>query len=236
MKRRSAFLLPLLALAATLGAGCFRVRKTAVALPVVFPGFSFHWVAADSETRARALDGVPAGFRTTEDDWGFIRAEGQDVDSTALRSFGNPPDGQICLIERRADGLYGPVFVEREPAFRPVAAVRSCRAETDPFDRNVVSVVLGKRDAETFADVTSAGDGASGRRLALVLGDAVLCAPFVREPIRDGRFVVSGSFTTAEAAFLAAILAAADPSAEPSAEPASASFVWDLFAPISSQL
>jgi len=208
------------------------VAKTLASLPVA-PGLSFHLVAEDSESRAKALvsatDGsAPDGFLATEDDYGFARDLSKSIDSARLRAFGNPPAGQICLIERLPGNLYGPVFVETEPAFRQVAAMRSCKAETDPLnERNIVSATFGKRDAQAFAAVTSANamkPGTDGRRLAIVLGDAVLCAPLILEPIRDGRFVISGSFSRDEVEILAKLIGSSDPAA---AKPAP--FVWDLF-------
>ena len=257
---KTLFLLPLLATVAA--TGCFRVEeeyvavvpdsvgtnaaatatdsgvsldvaKTLASLPVA-PGLSFHLVAEDSESRAKALvsatDGnAPDGFLATEDDYGFVRDLSKSIDPARLRAFGNPPAGQICLIERLPGNLYGPVFVEAEPAFRQVAAMRSCKAETDPLnERNIVSATFGKRDAQAFAAVTSANamkPGTDGRRLAIVLGDAVLCAPLILEPIRDGRFVISGSFSRDEAEILAKLIGSSDPAA--AAKPAP--FVWDLF-------
>ena len=209
------------------------VAKTLASLPVA-PGLSFHLVAKDSESRAKALvsatDGsAPDGFHATEDAYGFARDLSKSIDPARLHAFGNPPAGQICLIERLSGNLYGPVFVEAEPAFRQVAAMRSCKAETDPLiGRNIVSATFGGRDAQAFATVTSENamkPGTDGRRLAIVLGDAVLCAPLILEPIRDGRFVISGSFSRDEVEILAKLIGSSDPAA--AAEPAP--FVWDLF-------
>ena len=234
-------LLPLLALAATPAWAVDPAANTPVAdefhaerAETVLPGLSFHLVAEDSESRAKELvsatDGnAPDGFLAAEDDYGFVRDLSKPIDSARLRAFGNPPAGQICLIERLPGNLYGPVFVEAEPSFRQVAAMRSCKAETDVFTKmNVVSGMFGKRDAQAFAAVTSSyarSPESNGRRLAIVLGDAVLCAPLIREPIRDGRFAISGSFSRDEAEILAKLIGSSDPAAV--GEPAP--FVWDLF-------
>ena len=250
MKR---LLFPLLAIAAT---GCFRDDATSAAslapdastnapaistdgvrrvvAPPVMPGLSFYLVAEDSEARARALvsatDGAaPDGFLATPDDYGFVRDSAKPIDSAKLHAFGDPPAGQICLIERLSETLYAPIFVEEEPVMRQLAAVRSCQAEKHPMTGQIlVSVVLGKRDARAFADATAANarrPDAPGRRLAIVLGDAVLLAPLILEPIRDGRFVISGLHSLDEAERLASFLGAAAPDATAAPTP----FVWDLF-------
>lgn len=61
------------------------------------------------------------------------------------------------------------------------------------------------RGAAQFADVTTTH---VGRRLALVLGDRVLSAPYVMDPILGGEVVISGNFTEAQAAQLAVELRA----------------------------
>jgi hypothetical protein len=204
--------------------------------PPVLPGFSFHLVAEDSDARARALvsstDGVaPDGFLATEDDYGFVRDASRGVDPARLRAFGDPPAGQICLMERKAGKLFAPVFVEDPPVHRQLAAVRSCGAETDPItDRILVSVVLGKRDAAAFAKITAANARTAdspGRRLAIVLGDAVVMDALLLEPIRDGRFVLSSCDSRSDAETLAHIISSADPDADAAPGP----FVWDLLGP-----
>ena len=221
--------------AAPAGATSADIAKRLDNLPVV-SGLSFYLVAEDSDARAKALvsapDGTaPDGFLATPDDYGFVRDPSKAIDSAKLRAVGNPPAGQICLIERISENLYAPVFVEEKPAMRQLAVVRSCKADVDAMDRNLICVDFGKRDARAFAEVTSANAMNPGSpalpRLAIVLGDAVLCAPIIREPILDGRFVVSGSFTSDEAAILAKLIGSADPEAV--AEPTP--FIWDLLRP-----
>ena len=203
--------------------------------PPVVSGLSFHLVAEDSDTRARALvsavdEAAPDGFLATADDYGFVRDSSRAIDSSKLRAFGNPPAGQICLMERVSETLYAPVFVEDPPVWRQFAPLRSCKAETALLNQSVVEGKFGKRDARALADVTTANarkPGTPGRRLAIVLGDAVICAPVIREPIREGAFNLSGAFTPDEAAFLAEIIGSADPAAATGPTP----FVWDLIRP-----
>ena len=203
--------------------------------PPVLPGFSFHLVAEDSDARARALvsatDGVaPDGFLATEDDYGFVRDASKGVDPARLRAFGDPPAGEICLMERKDGKLFAPVFLEDPPVHRQLAAVRSCQVETDPItDRIHISVVLGKRDAAAFATITGANARTAdspGRRLAIVLGDAVVMDALLLEPIRDGRFYLSNCGSRREAETLARIISSADPAAA-----APVPFVWDLLEP-----
>lgn len=203
--------------------------------PPVVSGLSFHLVAEDSDARARALvsavdEAAPDGFLATADDYGFVRDSSRAIDSSKLRAFGNPPAGQICLMERISETLYAPVFVEDPPVWRQFAPLRSCKADIDLLSQSIITGKFGKRDARAFADVTAANarnPGTPGRRLAIVLGDAVICSPYIREPIREGVFNLSGAFTPDEAAFLAEIIGSADPVAATGPTP----FIWDLIRP-----
>lgn len=75
----------------------------------------------------------------------------------------------------------------------------------DPNKRNVVSLEFDSDGAEAFAEETKdlvARYGANdpNRVIAMILDDQVISAPFIQEPIGDGRATISGGFQSVEEA------------------------------------
>ena len=91
-------------------------------------------------------------------------------------------------------------FVAKEPALR-IAAFKQVSAIASPWkqhDRsgNVldtgmlyqVSIVLSDADGKSFAALTQANNG---KRVAMLLGDRIVAAPFIRGPISGGSIAIT---------------------------------------------
>jgi SecD/SecF fusion protein len=65
---------------------------------------------------------------------------------------------------------------------------------------NVVAIEFTRTGKKKFADFTRRN---VGEHLAIIMEDRILSAPEIREPILDGRAIISGNFTTEEAVKLA---------------------------------
>ncbi len=77
-----------------------------------------------------------------------------------------------------------------------VRAVAAAKTEIDDFGRPRIALTFTPTGAKTFADITRAG---IKRRLAMIVNGEVLSAPVIQSEIREGKAVITGSFTKQEA-------------------------------------
>jgi SecD/SecF fusion protein len=85
--------------------------------------------------------------------------------------------------------------------------VIDARADINPqTNEYVVSLSMDNQGASIWGRMTREAAADNNRELAIVLDDEVVSAPFVREPITDGRSQISGGFSPQEARDLANIL------------------------------
>jgi preprotein translocase subunit SecD len=106
------------------------------------------------------------------------------------------------------DVLYGmkdktPYLVDRKVAMSGADIVEASATIVGARDEPAVSVRFDARGTRAFAEVTRAN---VGRVFAIVLDDAVISAPVIREPILGGSGLINGKFTVNEANDLAILL------------------------------
>lgn len=83
-------------------------------------------------------------------------------------------------------------------------AIENAQVDVDPRTNEIeVSLKLNSFGAQTFGRITSENQG---RNLAIVLDGRVQSYPRINEPIREGRAVINGGFTKAEAKQLSIVL------------------------------
>ncbi len=129
------------------------------------------------------MDSIPAAFILPEDtDW-VSYWENDSTDVPQLRGW--------YLIYKTVD-LDG-------------TAIKSAMADTDNLGRNVVSFVLTDEGSDIFADITKNN---INKQFAIILDDRVQSAPVIQGEIPNGRGQISGTFSLAEATYLANILEA----------------------------
>ncbi|MGQ9662439.1 MAG: protein translocase subunit SecD, partial [Kiritimatiellia bacterium] len=124
---------------------------------------------------------------------------------------------EFMLQEVVKDGmkLYRPYFVKIRHELTG-ENLKSARVDYRTLGQPVVAIEFDARGARKFANLTSdyAPGGAKNpnpneyRQLAIVLDGKLYSAPVIREPIYGGKAEISGSFSEAEAYFLANILSA----------------------------
>jgi preprotein translocase subunit SecD len=106
------------------------------------------------------------------------------------------------------DVLYGmkdktPYLVDRKVAMSGADIVEASATVVGARDEPAVSVRFDAPGTRAFAEVTRAN---VGRVFAIVLDDAVISAPMIREPILGGSGLINGKFTMQEANDLAILL------------------------------
>ncbi len=85
--------------------------------------------------------------------------------------------------------------------------VKDARADLNPqTNEYVVSLSMDNQGASIWGRMTREAAADNNREIAIVLDNEVVSAPFVREPITDGRSQISGGFSPQEARDLANIL------------------------------
>ena len=77
--------------------------------------------------------------------------------------------------------------------------------QTGLVTKPVVSLSFNKEGTKQFARVTT---DSVNKNLAIVLDEVCYSAPVIREPIRGGRAIIEGSFSTRDASNLAVVLEA----------------------------
>ncbi len=111
--------------------------------------------------------------------------------SRLLPSADDTQRGPSQYVVRRKVDVSGDRLTDAQPTFQNGAPVVSFRFDT-----------VGGRQ---FGEATQKN---VGKQLAIVLDDAVISAPVIREPILGGNGIISGSFTTEGAQDLALLLRA----------------------------
>jgi hypothetical protein len=120
----------------------------------------------------------------------------------ALQPRPTSPSDNVILCD--GDGFrYG-----LGPSELPATPVASAIPLQGAFDDWVVQVELTAAAAPAFVDMTRrvSALGPPLNQVAIVLNDAVVSAPVVREPIKGSTLLISGTFTQGEAEALAASL------------------------------
>ena len=122
-----------------------------------------------------------------------------------------PPDSEI-LYEENVDKESGtvsgrhPVLVKKRTLLTGDMLVDAQpQIDSSQFNQPYVSIKFNAKGAKIFKTVTTNN---VGKRLAIVLDNAVRSAPVIREPIGGGRAQIEGSFTLEEAKDLAIVLRA----------------------------
>lgn len=123
-----------------------------------------------------------------------------------------PPNVQLRFAETEpAPGLTrieasGQVLYLQPKAVLSTPDIASAALGTDPFSASpVVELTLTPVGRDRLAQATSDN---VGQILAVVVDEALVTAPVIREPILGGRVQISGLMTAAEAANLARLLGA----------------------------
>jgi len=124
----------------------------------------------------------------------------------------SPPDVQLRFAETepalglsQADGG-GRVLYLHPDAVLSTPDIASATARTDPVSAvPVVELTLTPAGRDRLARATTDN---VGRILAVLVDQALITAPIIREPILGGRVQISGSMTVAEANDLALLLSA----------------------------
>ncbi len=167
---------------------------------------------------------LPEGYVLAEDGRTFKRAENYNQSAREpdyarrLSLFAVPDPRYAFMLERvqNANAMiaYRPVYVLRK-AEMTGEALSSAAVEIEPMTGRVhVSLVFNAKGSALFARLTKdyAPRGSRnkesdvGRQLAVVLDDTLYSAPVIRTEIPNGRAVIEGSFSWAEAAVLRNIL------------------------------
>lgn len=112
--------------------------------------------------------------------------------SMKLPSSDQRPGFKQDYIVNRRPLLTGDMLIDAQPSF-------------DQNNRPVVSFTLDAMGTKRFADVTT---NHVNEPFAIVLDREVISAPNINEPIRGGRAIITGNFTTDEANDLALLLRA----------------------------
>lgn len=107
----------------------------------------------------------------------YKQQTGQDLPAEAQGPFFNTPTG-----------LTGKDLVRGEVDFDPTTGAP------------IVSLEFNDNGKKLFAEITEKN---VGQRIAIVLDGAIVTAPTVDEPIRDGKAIISGKFTIEEAKTIA---------------------------------
>jgi protein-export membrane protein SecD len=116
-----------------------------------------------------------------------------------------PPGDELLSAEPNAGSAYGPQqYVLHDQVIVGGGALTDAQA-TFQNNEPVVSFTFDALGARRFAEATRDNVGAP---LAIVLDNKVISAPVIREPILDGRGVISGNFTVQSASDLALLLRA----------------------------
>jgi len=123
-----------------------------------------------------------------------------------------PPDVQLRFAETEsAPGLSqvdggGRVLYLHPNSVLSTPDIASATARTDPVSAApVVELTLTPAGRDRLARATTDN---VGRILAVLVDEALITAPIIREPILGGRVQISGSMTAAEASDLALLLSA----------------------------
>ena len=131
-----------------------------------------------------------------------------------LRRFKIPDAGHEFMLEKVVkDGetIFEPYFVKRRSELKG-DHLKSARIDYREMGQPVVLIAFDVAGSRLFKEITTRYSPAPGqkadRQLAIVLDDTLYSAPFINEPITQGKAEISGRFTPSEAILLANILKA----------------------------
>ena len=176
-------------------------------------------LVAPQEISARTMQAVREALPTIEDrvpsGYPGVQIAERDIESVSrainLARLDIPPDFSF---------FWGPVEIKRDTSetYRQLYLLEDdikmggetltkayVDYQTTLVTQPIVSLEFNKQGTAQFARVTSEH---VNEHLAIVLDGNVYSAPNINEPIRQGRAIISGSFTTSEAANLAVVLEA----------------------------
>lgn len=161
-------------------------------------------VARDGADRLRiVLPGVADASRLVAMLGSRARLELRPVDTTM-----SAEQALKTTVPLDDDVLYGmkdkvPYLVSRRVAVSGADIIEASATFTGARDEPAVSFRFDARGTRAFADATREN---VGRPFAIVLDDAVISAPVIREPILGGSGLINGNFTVHEANDLAILL------------------------------
>jgi preprotein translocase subunit SecD len=173
----------------------------------------------DVEDRANSFGWLTRAKVRIDGDKFVIDISGFSDLKTLRQLFGPQPPLSIRLVD---DAGYDPLNDERvriafpAPGEERSLAVRRVVLMTGShffgarpaFDTNgqpAVGIDLDKDGALAFAQITRRH---AGKRIALLLGDTVITAPRIMDPITNGRVQITGNFTAQESENLASAIRA----------------------------
>ncbi len=169
---------------------------------------------------------VPEGYQVAEDGRSFKRADketvdklNKDADYAHRLSLFEVPDPRYSFMLERSQNANGTV------TFKPIYVLRKAEMTGEALDqaevdlesmtgRVYVSLKFNAKGAAEFARLTKAfsprgsrnKDSDVGRQLAIVLDDTLYSAPVIKTEIPNGRAVIEGNFSRADANLLRNIL------------------------------
>ena len=115
---------------------------------------------------------------------------------------GHLPPGSI-LVKGENDRKEEYYIAVKKKAIVTGDYLTSAQATFDQNSRPVVAFSFNNYGGKLFADVTKKN---SGKRLAIVIDNKLLCSPVINEPILGGSGTISGNFTVESANELALLL------------------------------
>lgn len=171
----------------------------------------------DVEERANGFGMMTRALVQIDGDKFVIDFMGYSDAKVLARAFGPQLPLTVRLVDEdgfdpRNDEVVGNLFPARgEPGIalrRPVLMTgRSVVAATMTFAASTgqpaVDIALDSEGTQEFARITQRYPG---KRIALLLGHAVLTAPRIEQPITEGKLMLTGNFTSEQAEDLAAAI------------------------------
>ena len=125
----------------------------------------------------------------------------QMVDENAANADkGHVPPGDVLLALKDGHSPSGSTIAVQRRVLVSGENLTDAKATFDQFGAPAVSFTFNTIGARGFADATRAN---VGKRFAIVLDNAVITAPVIREPILGGQGIITGSFSTQSASDLA---------------------------------
>ncbi len=124
----------------------------------------------------------------------------QLVDESASSAAGHVPPGDVALPIKDGHAPPGATIVVQKRVLVSGETLTDAQATFDQYGAPAVNFKFDAAGARRFGDATKAN---VGKRFAIVLDNAVISAPVIREPILGGQGIITGSFTTDSANDLA---------------------------------
>ncbi len=125
----------------------------------------------------------------------------QLVDENASVAPGaHPPPGSEALPLKDGHSPPGATIVVEKRVLVSGETLTDAQATFDQYGAPAVNFKFNAEGARRFGDATKNN---VGKRFAIVLDNAVISAPVIREPILGGQGIITGSFTTQSASELA---------------------------------